>query len=292
MPTSFLSPAELAETLGLSTSTLKRWSDKGLLPVERTAGRHRRIAVRDALRFVREARLRVVQPHRLGLPGFLPDPGVSTRTHAEMLFDALATGRTDAARGLIVSLFVAGTSPATLADEVIRPAFERIGDLWTHGPDGIATEHAATEGVLRATGEISALFETPPEAPLALGGAPSGDPYWLPSTMVALTLAGSGFRTLNLGADTPADALRAAVERHRPALVWLSLTRTPADATAEARLDAEIKELAHLGATLLVGGRAAPAASRHARVLASCADLEVFARGFLAAHPTAPAAPA
>ena len=64
----YLSPADLAESLGLSVSTLKRWTDKGVLRVERTPGGHRRIAVSEALRFVRESGLRPVMPHRLGLP--------------------------------------------------------------------------------------------------------------------------------------------------------------------------------------------------------------------------------
>jgi MerR family transcriptional regulator, light-induced transcriptional regulator len=48
-----LSPKALAAAIGVSESSLKRWADEGRLAAERTAGGHRRIAVAEAVRFVR-----------------------------------------------------------------------------------------------------------------------------------------------------------------------------------------------------------------------------------------------
>ena len=63
-----VSPRNLAEAIGMSESSLKRWADRGLLQVTRTAGGHRRIAIRDAIRFVRERQLRFLKPTAIGLP--------------------------------------------------------------------------------------------------------------------------------------------------------------------------------------------------------------------------------
>ncbi|HEX9106572.1 MAG TPA: MerR family DNA-binding transcriptional regulator, partial [Longimicrobiales bacterium] len=52
-PASYLSPRELAEAVGVSESSLKRWADRGVLAVERTAGGHRRIPLGEAVRFIR-----------------------------------------------------------------------------------------------------------------------------------------------------------------------------------------------------------------------------------------------
>ena len=65
------------------------------------------------------------------------------------------------------------------------------------------------------------------QAPIALGGAPEGDPYVLSSLMVELTLLEVGWRVLNLGPDTPMAALAVAVRQHRPRLVWISITTQP-----------------------------------------------------------------
>jgi len=62
-----LSPKELAEAIGVSESSIKRWADGGRLAVQRTAGGHRRIPREEALRFLREEGLRPVRPEILGV---------------------------------------------------------------------------------------------------------------------------------------------------------------------------------------------------------------------------------
>ena len=62
-----LSPKNLAQAIGISESSLKRWADDGQIRVMRTAGGHRRIAVEEAVRFIREIGIPLVQPDALGL---------------------------------------------------------------------------------------------------------------------------------------------------------------------------------------------------------------------------------
>jgi hypothetical protein len=59
---------------------------------------------------------------------------------------------------------------------------------------------------------------------VAIGGAPPGDPYLLPSMLAAAALAADGWQAVNLGPDTPFDALLAAAERHEPGIAWLSIS--------------------------------------------------------------------
>src|SRR5690242_3719305 len=60
-----LSPRDLADALGVSESSLKRWVDAGKLAAFRTEGGHRRIAVSEALRFIRETGAPVARPELL-----------------------------------------------------------------------------------------------------------------------------------------------------------------------------------------------------------------------------------
>ena len=64
-----LSPKELGEAIGVSESSIKRWIDEGVIRASRTAGGHRRIALADAVQFVRSAGLPVVRPQVFGLVG-------------------------------------------------------------------------------------------------------------------------------------------------------------------------------------------------------------------------------
>lgn len=60
-PNDMLTPREAAELLGVTTKTVGRWADRGLLACERTIGGHRRIraatayARREALEALRAA---------------------------------------------------------------------------------------------------------------------------------------------------------------------------------------------------------------------------------------------
>jgi excisionase family DNA binding protein len=49
-----LSPRQVAEAIGVSESSLKRWCDSGLIPTRRTAGGHRRVPVAGVVAFLRE----------------------------------------------------------------------------------------------------------------------------------------------------------------------------------------------------------------------------------------------
>ena len=129
----------------------------------------------------------------------------------------------------------------------------RIGALWQHGEEGIYHEHLATTICLEAIARLHTVIPPPaPGAPLALGGAPEGDPYMLPSLMAATVLADSGYRTMNLGANTPWGAFRKAVEANQPRLLWLAVLGHPgSDRQSMAEF---LHEMAALPLEIVVGG--------------------------------------
>jgi MerR family transcriptional regulator, light-induced transcriptional regulator len=257
-----LSPRVLAEAIGVSESSLKRWADEGRLAVERTAGGHRRIRRAEAVRFLREAGLRPVRPELLTLPGDAGGAvrgGVDRAQVAGLLVAALGEDRAEEARSLLVGAYLDGASLPWLCDEVIRPGMEEVGRLWESGPGGIVIEHRATETCGRVLAELRLLLPAAaPEAPAAVGGGLGGDVYRLPSAMAAAVLAEAGYRVHDLGPDTPVEATLAAIGRYRPALVWQSLSVVPAEG---ARADEALGRIAAAleGGMLVVGGRASEA---------------------------------
>jgi MerR family transcriptional regulator, light-induced transcriptional regulator len=282
----------------VSESSLKRWADEGRLAVERTSGGHRRIPLPEAVSFIRRAGLTPARPELLGLPeaGALTMRAARDRSRAaDRLYAALVEDRPTEATSLIVSLYGEGAGLAWLCDEVIRPALARVGELWEHGPEGIFLEHRALETTARALAEIGRLVPRPPEdSPVAVGGGGAGERYQLPTAMSALVLREAGYRARDLGANSPVDALLAAVSRYRPRLVWHSISVRPDRPAELSRGLGQIAEAVAPGA-LVVGGRAVDALSLPDREnihrLGSMAELAGFARGASAANPGEPAAP-
>jgi excisionase family DNA binding protein len=256
----FLSPRDLGHAIGVSESTVKRWVDDGRLRVMRTPGGHRRIPVGETIRFIREQGCDIVRPELLGIEPAVVEARSSAEEIAGPLRAALEAGEESQARHLVVGAFLAGARIAALGDVAIRPALSRIGELWRHGDEGIAIEHHAVQMVAGILDRLRSLIPLPgPDAPSALGGAPSGDPYLLPSQLAALVLAEQGWRTVNLGPDTPCAAFLAALGRHRPKLAWISVCAPPGPGLAE-----DLQRIAHLarrtGTRLVIGGRNAAAA--------------------------------
>jgi MerR family transcriptional regulator, light-induced transcriptional regulator len=257
-----LSPRVLAEAIGVSESSLKRWADEGRLAVERTSGGHRRIRRAEAVRFLREAGLRPVRPELLALPGDAGGAvrgGVNRSAVAGLLVAALREDRAEEARSLLVGAYLDGASLPWLCDDAIRPAMEEVGRLWESGPSGILLEHRATETCGRVIAELRLLLPAAvPEAPAAVGGAFGGDLYRLPSAMAAAVLAEAGYRVHDLGPFTPVEATIAAIERYRPTLVWQSFSVPP---PAGERADRALRRIAEAlrGGTVVVGGRSSEA---------------------------------
>jgi hypothetical protein len=279
-----LTPRELAEAIGVSESSLKRWADAGLVKVSRTGGGHRRIALAEAIRFIREAKCQLVRPDIIGLPGDAQVEASPSGSDEESLFEYLQRGHAAMARSLVMSLYLAGRSVAEICDGPLHGALARIGELWrSGGDDGVFVEHRATDICVHALAQLRLAIDVATDAPAALGGAPPGDPYFLPSMIAALVLASEGMAPVNLGPDTPLAALRAGVARHHPRLVWLAVT-AEVDAARAREVATLADEVAGSGALLVFGGQqrgafaGAVRPDAHVAYAASMAELATLAR--------------
>jgi excisionase family DNA binding protein len=284
-------PKELAAAIGVSESSLRRWVDSGAIQTARTVGGHRRIPLAEAVRFIRESHATVVRPELLGLDevhrSSRDDPQQNQQL-ADRLYDALANGDAPRARGLLLSLYLSGHSVAALADGPIRQAMHRLGELWRHEQRGILVEHRATDICIGAVHRLRELLPAPPaDAPVAVGSAPEGDPYLLPTLLAATVLHAAGYRAINLGPQTPVHLLELMVKEHDPRLVWLSLSVAEPDQHIRRELRKLAQALQPRNASLVIGGRAATATlaqlGANVQVVESMTELSAFARGAQAA---------
>ena len=252
-----LTPKDLAEALGASESSIRRWVDNGDIRIARTAGGHRRIPLAEAIRYIRQIGAAIVQPDLLGL-GELKSRGVDglRLSDAEALFDGLQDGDGERVRSLLVARYLQGQNLSSLFDGPVLEAMRQIGELWNHDQRGILIEHRATEICIDAIGVLRRLLP-PVEAgsPVALGGAPQGDPYQLPSMMAGTALLEAGFRDVNFGANTPIELLgKEAIER-RASLVWISFSAPCEPKAGRASVKKLAGDLAKHNIRLFVGGR-------------------------------------
>ncbi|MGA2382634.1 MAG: helix-turn-helix domain-containing protein [Gemmatimonadales bacterium] len=283
-----LSPREVARAIGVSESTLKRWADSGAIATTRTPGGHRRIPFAEAVALIRRSGVPLRHPALLGLPELAADVAAPGAPPAgEHLYELLTQDDGAQARGFLISLYVAGWTIPAIFDGPMCAALTRIGELWRHDAQGIFLEHRATQTCLQALLQLRGLLPASVErAPLALGAAPAGDPYFIPSQMAALVTADAGFRECNLGPETPFEVLKRAVVERRPRLVWVAMSVSPSEPRAVATdLLALAKVVEDQGGVVALGGRGASALGALAaglQRLGSMGELAALGRGLLA----------
>ncbi len=219
-----LSPKQVAEAIGTSESSLKRWCDLGLLKTVKTAGGHRRISVHEALRFVREQNHAVVEPHLLSMPATTDRRARRIEGSAERLTEALLADNQQACHAIVFDLFLAGESISRIFDEVVAPAFRSIGEKWECHEAEVYQERCSCQIMLRLLHDLRSKQVPPNPNLVALGATIEGDQYDLPVTMAEIVLRSVDCDARLLGTSIPFDSLVKAVQAHSPELVWLSVS--------------------------------------------------------------------
>lgn len=218
-----LTPKQVARAIDVSESSVKRWCDKGVIPTQYTAGGHRRITMQGLIEFLRDGKHQIAHPEALGL---LPTSGQTTRVvdrAREQLMAALLDGDEPRCRQIAIDLYLAEHSISVICDEVFAAVFREIGDRWACGEAEVYQERRGCEISLHVLHDLGSLLAPPPEdAPLAIGGAASGDQYSLGTSMAALVLRDVKWNAISLGDNLPFETISAAIREYRPKLFWLS----------------------------------------------------------------------
>jgi excisionase family DNA binding protein len=278
----YLKTQRVAQALGVSVSTVKRWVDSGMIRAARTVGKHRLIPLSEALRLAREqgfpeASLEVLA----GLTARGPEVG---RDQAVTVLERLLReGKTAESKTFIHSLHNSGWGGVALADELIRPVMERIGHGWMVGSLDVYQEHEATLTVTVALRDlVDRVTREQRPGPLALGATTESDPYVLPGLLGELVLRQLGWRVRNLGVNLPLRSLAHATLRHRPRLIFLSASYLKDEDHFVREYRSFYGEAAAVGAAVIVGGRALGPDLRSRLIYASygerMAHLSEFAR--------------
>lgn len=253
------SPKQLAEALLVSESSVKRWCDGGAIATVRTLGGHRRVTLDGLQQFLSQTGRTLPYPEALGLPNLASQreqsiPG-SENLEQQAFRDALAAGDESTCRAILQARIACGSTRTEAAEDLVTDAMQGIGTSWQCRELDIYQERRGCDICMRLINELRASI--PPMgggAPVAIGGAPEGDPYQLPSALVELALREVGWNATSLGNNVPLESFQQAAHDCKPRLVWLSVSAIADPPMFIARVNRLAEQLGE-NVPLLVGGR-------------------------------------
>ena len=275
----YLTTAQAADALAVSVSTVKRWVDEGILPAHVTAGGHRKLLRSEVLTLVRQGNMPRSDPAGHG--------GLSSTDPAAIssaLLDALVGGNGPDARALVHRSYQSGVPIETLADLVIAPVMANVGHQWETTRLDVWQEHRGTLLCAAALFDLKREQESRAESnrPVAIGAAPEGDHYTLPTLLGQLVLLDAGWEAINLGPNTPLASLTKAVQELRPRMVWLSASYIRNDEEFLGAYRHLYRAAEQQGVAVAVGGQALVEGIRSAMIYTTFGDglshLAAFAR--------------
>jgi excisionase family DNA binding protein len=178
-----LTSAEVAQMLGVTAGSVKRWADLGLIHCARTAGRHRRFTPEEVERFRRERSIATPGPARL-LDRLLSD------CDAHQIL-----GDLHAERARLGSWWKVAES--------LVPLLVEIGERWVVGSLSILEEHVASERLTRAIARIADEMPARSDAPRVLLATAEGEEHTLGLSLVELVIREWGWHVVWAGRRTP-----------------------------------------------------------------------------------------
>jgi methanogenic corrinoid protein MtbC1 len=191
------------------------------------------------------------------------DGGERYRTR---LLERLLAGDEAGGWHVVESALVARMRPDRAHLDLLAPCLREVGDRWAAGTLTVGDEHVASVTAARLAARLSPLRgrRGRTRGTVVLAGAP-GELHGLPIILLANVLRARGWGVVELGPDTPPDAVvDAARDVDRLVAVGISIGRDRAVA-AGARVLAETRA-ALPDVLLLVGGPGVPDAAAARRI--------------------------
>ena len=195
--------AEAAQELGVHYMTVYRYVRTGKLPARQVGGEWQ----------IDRADLAMSQTG----PPAPAGPGRSAaRTGPKpwrgRLEARLIAGDEAGAWALVEAALASGMKPEESLLDLVGPAMRSVGDHWENGEWSIADEHRATAVAARLVARLGSRFaRRGVKRGTVVLAAPAGELHGLPVSIGANLLRWNGFNVVELGADTPPDALAEAV---------------------------------------------------------------------------------
>jgi excisionase family DNA binding protein len=243
MPKRPLTLQQAADKLGVHYMTVYRYIRTGKLPATRV-GRAWQVDP-DDLAQVTPAQARST-----------PNPAARATATKAQLEARLLAGDEPGAWGVLETALASDRSPSEVLLQLVAPALESIGDRWHVGELTVADEHRASAVAVRLISRIGARFaRRGPKRGSVVITTPPAERHSAPVAIAADLLRWAGFNVIELGADTPAEALTRMLAETSDLLAVAMACTTQTSTTSARRVIAHLRK-ALPGTTVLLGGAA------------------------------------
>ncbi|MGA2527785.1 MAG: B12-binding domain-containing protein [Acidimicrobiales bacterium] len=190
-----LSLPQVAEKLGVHYMTAYRYVRTGRLPAKRVAGTWQ-VELADLENMRKDGR--ASRQHR-------PTGTIPARAHLEA---RMIASDEPGAWEVLEAALGSGMEPEDVLLEIVVPTMRSIGALWERGELTVADEHRASSVATRLISRLGARFgRRGHKRGTVILAAPPGELHAGPVAIAANLLRWRGFAAVELGANTPVDAL-------------------------------------------------------------------------------------
>jgi excisionase family DNA binding protein len=243
MPKQPLTLLQVADKLGVHYMTVYRYVRTGRLPATRVGGIWQ--VDRADVALVRRPKNRMRRP-----------PANSEKPSRARLEARLVASDEAGAWDVLESALASGMEPEEVVLELVGPALHSIGALWAAGTLSVADEHRASVVAARLISRLGARFARRghKRGTVILAAAP-GELHGMPVAIAANLLRWRGFEVVELGADTPPDAL-AETARAEMNLVAVGIACTTASTSKAAARAITALRQASPDVPVMLGGAA------------------------------------
>lgn len=168
------------------------------------------------------------------------------------LLTALLSGKLPQAEAIAQSALKHGHR--YVYEELIQPALEEVGTLWSEGRISVADEHLATTLARTVVASFYTRFPWPRGGPRAVLACAEGEQHDFGLQLLSDMLALEGWQVVNFGANTPTTDLVRKIEQLLPVCVGLSFA-TPEALPQGRQMIAQLRAR-QPGLKIIVGGQA------------------------------------
>lgn len=240
---------EAADRLGVHYMTVYRRVRLGILPARKVGGTwvvNPADLSRSAATRPDPGRRRLGEDHPRG-------SAWQARLRARML-----SGDTAGSWQVVEAAMASGLEPGDVYVDVLAPALHGIGASWRSGGVTVDQEHLASGVAAALIGRLGPRFVHPGRKKgVVIVAMPAGERHGLGTAMLTDILTETGFEVLNLGPDTPASSLTAAMRNvDQLAAVIVSVVDVDRRPAAQRLLAAARRERPSV--PRIVGGHAVP----------------------------------
>ena len=220
-----MSTGDVAEVLGVSEATVKRWADAGTLSCIRTPGGHRKFRLRDIAMHLAS---------RKTTASAATAPLSESEREIEDVVSALLVGDVEKVIGALAAARLQRLSVASISDTLLYPAFRRVLGACGTGRCEAFHLHIAVNSLIEVAARQRPALRVPGSTRGRVVAAPvPGEPHDVLARLASLVGVEAGFDAYVLGAGLAATSVSRAAEDLGAS--WVLLAGEPSDSPSGSR---------------------------------------------------------